>query len=102
VHATGVTKLSEMGGLARRRPLLTAGFTVGALSIAGVPPLNGYASLGLIHDGLKDEPAVFALALLAQVMTVAALGRAAYLAFYRRRAEPYEHLESSHLGMRVS
>ncbi len=52
VHATGVTRLDGMGGLARRRPLLTAAFTIGTLSIAGVPPFNGYASLGLIHDGL--------------------------------------------------
>jgi multicomponent Na+:H+ antiporter subunit D len=29
VHATGLTKLVEMGGLARRRPLPTAAFTVG-------------------------------------------------------------------------
>jgi multicomponent Na+:H+ antiporter subunit D len=102
VHATGLTKLSEMGGLARRRPLLTAGFTVGCLAIAGVPPLNGYASLGLVHEGLKDDPAAFAFALVAQIITVAALARAAYLGFYRRRDEEYEHLERSRLGMRIS
>jgi len=102
VHSTGLTELSEMGGLARRRPLLTGAFTLGCLVIAGVPPLNGYASLGLIHDGLQDDPAAFAFALLAQVITVAALFRAAYLGFYRRRDEPYEHLERSKLGMRVS
>ncbi|MGH3422400.1 MAG: proton-conducting transporter membrane subunit, partial [Streptosporangiaceae bacterium] len=102
VHATGITRLSEMGGLARRRPLLTAGFTVGSLAIAGVPPLNGFASLGLIHEGINDEPFVLVLALLAQVITVAALARAAYLAFYRRREERYEHFEPSRLGMRIS
>ncbi len=102
VHATGITKLSQMGGLVRRRPLLTAGFTVGSLAIAGVPPLNGFASLGLIHKGIHDEPVLFGLALLAQVITVAALARAAYLGFYRRRDEPYEHLERSRLGMRFS
>jgi multicomponent Na+:H+ antiporter subunit D len=102
LHSTGLVKLSELGGLARRQPLITAAFTVGALAIAGVPPLNGFASLGLIHAGLEHEPAVFVLALVAQVITVAALGRAAYLGFYRRRSEPYEHLERQHLGMRVS
>lgn len=102
VHSTGVTSLADMGGLARRRPLLTAAFTVGALSIAGVPPLNGYASLGLIHNGLSDRPVVLGCALAAQVLTVAALGRAAYLGFYRRRGEGYEHLERIRPGMRVS
>jgi multicomponent Na+:H+ antiporter subunit D len=91
-----------MGGLARRRPLLTAAFTVGALSIAGVPPFNGYASLGLIHDGLADQPAVLVSLLVAQVLTVAALGRATYRAFYRRRDSNYEHLEPIRPGMQSS
>jgi multicomponent Na+:H+ antiporter subunit D len=102
VHSTGVTKLAEMGGLARRRPLLTAAFTVGVLSIAGLPPFNGYASLGLIHKGLSGQPPVLGAALLAQVLTVAALGRAAYLAFYRRRTDAYECFEPIRAGMKVS
>lgn len=102
VHATGTTKLSDMGGLARSRPLTTAAFTLGVLAIAGVPPMNGYASLGLIHEGVRHEPVVYTLALLAQVITVAALSRAAYLGFYRRRSEPYEHLEPTRLGMRTA
>jgi multicomponent Na+:H+ antiporter subunit D len=102
VHATGQTQLSQMGGLARRRPLTTAAFTIGALAIAGVPPMNGYASLGLIHEGVERHHVVFALALVAQAITVAALGRATHLAFYRRRAEPYEHIEPPRAGMRVS
>ncbi|HZQ30788.1 MAG TPA: proton-conducting transporter membrane subunit [Mycobacterium sp.] len=102
VHSTGLTKLDEMGGLARRRPLLTAAFTVGVLSIAGIPPFNGYASLGLIHHGLESPPAVLVCALTAQVLTVAGLGRAAYLGFYRRRSEEYEHFEPIRLGMRIS
>jgi multicomponent Na+:H+ antiporter subunit D len=102
VHSTGKTMLSEMGGLTRRRPLLTIGFVVGSAAIAGVPPLNGYASVGLIHDGLVHEPAAYAGALIAQALTVAALARAAYLGFLRRRREPYEHLEPSRAGMRIS
>lgn len=102
LHSTGQSKLSQMGGLLRRRPLLAVGFTIGAVAIAGVPPLNGFASLGLIHEGLEGEPVVFGLALLAQVITVAALGRATYLGFYRRRSRPYEHLETSRFGMRFS
>jgi multicomponent Na+:H+ antiporter subunit D len=102
VHATGLTKLSDLGGLTRRQPLLCAGFVVGALAIAGVPPLNGYASLGLIHEGFADQPQLLAFALIAQVVTIAALGRAAWLGFLRPRATPYEHLEPLRPGMRVS
>jgi multicomponent Na+:H+ antiporter subunit D len=45
---------------------------------------------------------VLACALVAQILTVAALGRAAYLGFYRRRTHEYEHLESTRPGMRIS
>jgi multicomponent Na+:H+ antiporter subunit D len=103
VHATGETSLSRMGGLARRRPLLTAAFTIGVLAIAGVPPMNGYASLGLLHEGVHESGGVGleAATVLAQVITVAALGRAAYLGFYRRRKGAYEHLEPLRWGMRI-
>jgi multicomponent Na+:H+ antiporter subunit D len=102
VHSTGLTRLSEMGGLLRRRPFLTAGFVLGCAAISGVPPLNGYASLGLIHSGLEDEPVAYAGALLAQVVTVAALSRAAWLGFLRPRRQEYERLTRVHTGMRIS
>jgi multicomponent Na+:H+ antiporter subunit D len=92
-----------MGGLIRRRPVTTIAFTVGALSISGVPGFNGYVSLGLIHEGLRDrEPVVYGLALVAQVITVAALARAAWVAFYRRRTQPYEQMERTKAGMRIA
>jgi multicomponent Na+:H+ antiporter subunit D len=104
VHTTGKTALSEMGGLARRRPLLAGGFTNGVMAISGIPPMNGYASLGLVHEGLMESGqwAAFAVAELAQIVTIAALCRAGYLAFFRRRAEPYEHLEPTGAGSRFT
>ncbi len=99
VHRTGLTKLSEMGGLARRMPVIAAGFVLGALSIAGIPPLNGYVSLSLIHSGLAGQPVPYALTLAAQVITAAALGRAAWLAFFRPRAEGPETSERLRPGM---
>ncbi|RFU38595.1 Fe-S-binding domain-containing protein, partial [Actinomadura logoneensis] len=90
VHRTGLTDLSDMGGLARRMPVIAGAFLVGVASIAGVPPLNGYASLALIHHGLElthqTVPAV--LLALAQAVTIAALARAAWLAFFGRRTAP--------------
>ena len=101
VHRTGLTRLSELGGLARRMPVATAAFVLGALSIAGIPPLNGYVSLSLIHSGLQQdhETIPYVLTLAAQVITAAALGRAAWLGFFRRRADPYEWRERMRPGM---
>jgi multicomponent Na+:H+ antiporter subunit D len=101
VHRTGLTKLSEMGGLARRMPAVAVAFVIGAASIAGIPPLNGYVSLSLIHTGLLDnhEYLPYALMLAAQVITIAALGKAAWLAFFRRRRHDYGPLEPLRPGM---
>ncbi|HEY1832199.1 MAG TPA: proton-conducting transporter membrane subunit [Acidimicrobiales bacterium] len=102
VHATGLTKLSEMGGLWRRMPFITAAFVLGVAAIAGLPPLNGYVSLGIIHDSLRDQdPAAFIALVIAQIITVAALCRAAYLAFFRGRHQALGDLETLHPGMTV-
>jgi multicomponent Na+:H+ antiporter subunit D len=100
VHATGATNVSEMGGIARRMPWLVAAFTVGAVAIAGIPPLNGYVSLGLIHDAVlgTGQPLPYALLLLAQAITVAALGKVV-LAFLRRQRSPYARDERLAVGM---
>jgi multicomponent Na+:H+ antiporter subunit D len=89
VHRTGQTSLRALGGLARRMPALTVAFAVGAASIAGLPPFNGYVSLSLIHQGLTDshQYVAYGVMLLAQLLTVAALGRAAWLAFFRPEPE---------------
>ena len=101
VHRTGLTKLAQMGGLARRMPAVAVAFVIGAASIAGIPPLNGYVSLSLIHTGLLDghQYLPYALMLVAQVITIAALGKAAWLAFFRPRADGYGRLEPLRPGM---
>ena len=101
VHRTGLTKLSDMGGLARHMPVVAGAFVLGVVSIAGIPPFNGYVSVSLIHLGLQraHETFPYTLTLAAQVITMAALGRAAWLAFFRRRAEDYEWRESLRPGM---
>jgi multicomponent Na+:H+ antiporter subunit D len=107
VHATGMTELSQMGGLWRIRPVTTAAFTVGALSVSGVPPFNGFVSVGTIHDAFEHAPtasgrAGFVLLTIAQVLTVAALARATWLGFYRHREDEYDRMERPKPGMVTS
>jgi multicomponent Na+:H+ antiporter subunit D len=47
-QATGTRQLKEMGGLGERMPLTRATCTIASLSIAGVPPFNGFWSKLLI------------------------------------------------------
>jgi multicomponent Na+:H+ antiporter subunit D len=101
IHTTGVEKLSEMGGLARRKPFVFGAFLLGVASIAGIPPLNGYSSRNLIHEGLIETHQLWVLALLAvaEILTFAALAKAAWMMFLRRRDEPYERDEPLTPGM---
>jgi multicomponent Na+:H+ antiporter subunit D len=86
VHSTAATTLPELAGMARRYPWLVALFTLGAAAIAGIPPLNGYVSLGLIHDALleRNEYMPYVLILVAQAVTIAALGRVVIAMFAHR------------------
>lgn len=54
--ATNLTKVSELDGIGRRMPWTMAAFTLGALSLIGLPPLGGawskwYLVLGSLSSG---------------------------------------------------
>ncbi len=48
LHATGERNLGKLGGLIRRMPWVAWPTLIGALAIAGLPPLNGFASEWLL------------------------------------------------------
>ncbi|MCP9292184.1 Na(+)/H(+) antiporter subunit D [Gracilimonas sediminicola] len=54
IHATGTSKLSEMGGFAKKMPLIVGLYMIGALSISGMPFLNGFVSKTMISGALGD------------------------------------------------
>jgi hydrogenase-4 component B len=78
-RAAGSLELDRLGGLLRRMPWTGGAFLVGAMAIAGLPPLNGFASEWLTLQALIHIPAaggigsglVGALALAALAATAA-------------------------------
>lgn len=60
VSATHTRDIEHMGGLAHRMPVTSALFFVGAVSIAALPPLNGFASELLIFISFFTSVAVVA------------------------------------------
>ena len=54
LHATGTREMSRLGGLARAMPWTASLFALGAVAVAGLPPLNGFVSEWLIYLGLFD------------------------------------------------
>ncbi len=55
--AVGALELDRLGGLLRRMPWTGGAFLVGAMAIAGLPPLNGFASEWLTLQALLHVPA---------------------------------------------
>jgi hydrogenase-4 component B len=55
--AVGSLELDQLGGLLRRMPWTGATFLVGTAAIAGLPPLNGFASEWLTLQALLHIPA---------------------------------------------
>ncbi len=51
-EATGTVDLERLGGLGRRMPLTFAAAMIAALSISGIPPLNGFASKWMVYQGV--------------------------------------------------
>ncbi len=48
IHATGIRKINQLGGMAKKLPVVAICFFIAAFSIAGVPLFNGFISKSLI------------------------------------------------------
>lgn len=86
--AAGKTRVSELDGIGRRMPWTMAAFTIGALSMIGVPPTAGFVSKWYIIAGAFQNNLYFVLA----VLTLSTALNAAYFlpvvhrAFFRTEA----------------
>ena len=51
---THTTDLEQLGGLAKQMPVIFVCFLIAALSVSGVPPLNGFASKWMVYQGVIE------------------------------------------------
>jgi formate hydrogenlyase subunit 3/multisubunit Na+/H+ antiporter MnhD subunit len=51
-QATGTAELDELGGLGKKMPFTFAAFVIAALSVSGIPPLNGFVSKWMIYQSV--------------------------------------------------
>ncbi len=87
LRATGTRDLDRLGGLARRMPVTTVTFAVGALAIAALPPLNGFVSewlllQALVHS-LPSSTAAVSITMPVAVAVVALTGGLAAATFVK-------------------
>jgi NADH-quinone oxidoreductase subunit L len=95
MHALdGELDMRRMGGLRRDLPATAAMFGVGALALAGVPPLAGFFAKDPIvsYASQTGRTAVFVLALAGALLSALYAGRALFLVFFgERRADLHGH-----------
>ncbi|MBI4307837.1 MAG: NADH-quinone oxidoreductase subunit L [Chloroflexi bacterium] len=101
IHATDKQDVKDLGGLGRKMPLTAATFLIGALALAGLPPLSGFWSKDEVLVALAGNPLVFALALLSIFLTGIYIGRLCLLIFFGepRDHHAYEHAHDAPLAM---
>jgi multicomponent Na+:H+ antiporter subunit D len=68
------TEVSQLDGIGRRMPVTMAAFTVGALSLIGIPPAAGFISKWYMISGAASNGQIWAIA----VLVVSTLLNAAY------------------------
>jgi len=84
MYRTGFKSLDDLGGLAKRMPITTAVFAIGAFSISGIPPFNGFISKWLIYQAAMDkgEVSLAIISLFASVLTMASFMKFLHSAFF--------------------
>jgi len=84
MYATGARRISELGGLRNKMPITSACFFVGALALAGFPPLNGFWSKLTIYLALARAGMWWAagVAIVASILTMVVMVRAGYRVFW--------------------
>ncbi len=96
-----VIDMRRLGGLARPLRWTAAGFFIGVLAIAGIPPLAGFFSKDLILEhafalGMQTGNFLpYALGLFTAFITAVYMTRAAMLTFGGRPADPAAHPHES-------
>lgn len=69
IYRTETRSLEELAGIGRKMPLTAVVFTIGALAIAGVPPLNGFMSeFIIVMAGIQGGMTVFSALMIVNIL----------------------------------
>ena len=111
LHETGTTDLDRLGGLSKKMPQTTVLFLVGAFSISGVPPFNGFASKCMIYQATYQKAAesgnigfllATIVALVTSTLTLASFVKVTQSVFFGQLPKEYENVKEVSFGMRLA
>ena len=110
LYATGTTYLEKLGGLARKMPQTAALFLIGAFSISGIPPFNGFYSKWLIYQATFEKAAetgsigyalVTVVCVVTSVLTLASFIKVGQSVFFGQLPLELENVKETPLSMRI-
>ena len=111
LHETGTTDLGKLGGLSKKMPHTTVLFLIGAASISGIPPFNGFASKWLIYQAAYEKGAetgnigfafVTIVALVTSTLTLASFVKVTQSVFFGQLPKECENAKEVSFGMRFA
>jgi multicomponent Na+:H+ antiporter subunit D len=94
--ASKKTKVSELSGIGKQMPITMAAFTIGSLSMIGIPPMVGFLTKYYMVVGALQQGAWFAIS----VIIISTLLNAAYflpivqVAFFKKPVNKKSHGEA--------
>ena len=104
MHSTDELDVRKMGGLRKVMPVTAILFSIGALSLGGIPILAGFWSKDEILVAVNKElPVIFIiLTLLTALLSALYMARAMFVVFYGRFAEQYSHVHDAPPTMSIT
>jgi formate hydrogenlyase subunit 3/multisubunit Na+/H+ antiporter MnhD subunit len=99
----GTRDLGKLGGLHRSMPVTFLCMFVAALSISGVPPLNGFVSKWLVYQACvaARQPLFLVAALFGSVLTLASFVKVLHSMFWGARPPTLDGVKEAGIGMRL-
>lgn len=102
LHALGTKQLPGLVGAARLWPIVGASFTVGALSLAGLPPLSLWAAKDSVLAAARAQSLpLYLTGLAGAILAAAYAGKAVGIALRRPRADAPAGWDTEQRGTRM-
>lgn len=104
---TGTNELDYLGGIGKKMPITLLMALIGALSISGIPPFNGFFSKWMIYQGLIEMTSTLSasyqlwllaciiLAIFGSALTLASFMKFIHAIFLGRRPEIYNNINEA-------
>jgi len=110
LYSAGTTNLDRLGGLAKKMPQTCIIFLIGAFSISGIPPFNGFVSKWLIYQATYERASqtgnfgfalVTVIAVVVSVMTLASFIKVTQSVFFGELPAEFNNVKEAPVSMRI-